>query len=93
MGKTDVDSVLGNDGGCSAVGGGDAISKEGLEQLPTAALDKEPLWDRVPLGDGLSGLAVGDGVEGVDTDEHCPGAARLTENSYIDTIFSLYIRH
>lgn len=89
IGKTDVDSVLGNDGGWSGGGGGDAISNEGLEQLPTAALDNEPLCDNVPFDNVLSGLSVGDGVDGDETDEHCPGAARLTEYYYIDTIFNL----
>lgn len=56
-----MDSVLGRAGGCSAGGGGDAISSEGLEQLPTAALDSEPLFDGGGRAEGLVGVEGGEG--------------------------------
>lgn len=59
--STDVDRVLGSWWGCSEVeGGGDAISKEGLEQLPMAARDKDPRWESADLG-GLAGEEGGEG--------------------------------
>lgn len=89
MRNTDVDSVLGRVGGCSGGGGGEAISKDGLEQFPTAALDREPLWDKAVLDGVVSGLVDGDGVEEEkEMGEHCLGDARLTsDRCYIDTIF------
>lgn len=70
IGKTDVESVRGRVGGWSEGGGGDAISKEGLEQFPTAALEREPLWDKADFV-GVSGLPAEDGVDGgEESDAH-----------------------
>lgn len=55
-----MDRVLGNVGGCSDCDWGIAISKEGLEQFPSDALDKEPRWDSEEGGKGDNG------VEGVE---------------------------
>lgn len=71
-----MDRVLGREGGCSGCGGGEAISREGLEQFPTAALDNEPLWDSVDLEGGLSGV---DGEE--EEGERSPGVSRLAIKS------------
>lgn len=68
MRSTEVESVRGSDGGCSAAttgssaDGGEeeaaAISSEGLEQLPTAARDNDPRCEPVAaareVGDGGS---------------------------------------
>lgn len=62
--NAEVESVLGRAGGCSFCGGGEAINRDGLEQLPTADLDKEPRWERRVLGVGVSGDE--GGVEGVE---------------------------
>lgn len=72
--KTEVDRVLGKVGGCSGCGGGEAISRDGLEQFPSAALDKDPLWDSgTPAGGGLDGVEGGEG-DGKSEDS---GVARL----------------
>lgn len=62
--STEVDSVLGRVGGwwSACCGGGDDVirSSEGLEQLPSAALDSEPLCEGGPGGGehGVEGVLV-----------------------------------
>lgn len=72
--STEVDSVLGRAGGCSDCGGGEAMSRDGLEQFPTAARDKEPRCDNgTPGGGGLEGVEGGEG----DGKSGLSGVARL----------------
>lgn len=53
--RTEVDKVLGRDGGCSDWFWGNAMSKEGLEQFPNEDRDRDPLWDTVIFGRGEMG--------------------------------------
>lgn len=55
IGNTEVESVLGRVINGSACGGGDVMSNDGLEQLPMAERDNEPLWDRDKSAGGVEG--------------------------------------